>query len=313
MAQSLLCKKLKPFQTKRSAEMADFNYKIVEETAKELYIRALKKLPPDVKDALKKAFERETNETAREIFNTILENIRVAEEESLLVCQDTGLPIYFVTVGSKFPVDGAKIARALEKGSKRATLEHPFRGSSTHPLTRVNPQTSVGPGLPVIHWEFDEEADYLDILMVPKGSGSENMSAMKMFIPADGMRAVMKFVLDTVIESGPQPCPPGIIGVGIGGTSDLVSKLAKKAIARPVGSKNADPQLAQMEEELLDAINDTGIGPMGLGGDTTALAVHIESAYTHITQNPVAVNSQCWPARRARARLFADGKVEYGY
>ena len=293
--------------------MAEFDYPMVEEVAKELYIRALKKLPPDVKVALEKAFQKETNETAREIFRTIFNNIRVAEERNLLVCQDTGLPIYFVTMGSGFPVDGAKIAKALEKGAKRATLEHPFRGSSTHPLTRVNPQTSVGVGLPVIHWEFEEEADYLDILMVPKGSGSENMSAMKMFIPADGMKALKRFVLDSVIEAGSKPCPPGIIGVGIGGTSDLVGVLAKKAIARPVGSTNPDPQLAQMEEELLEAINATGIGPMGLGGDTTALAVHIESAYTHITQNPIAVNTQCWPARRAKARIFPDGRVEYGY
>lgn len=293
--------------------MTGFNERVVEEVAKELYITALKRLPPDVKEALRKASERETNETAREIFRTILENIRVAEEQNLLVCQDTGLPIYFVTIGSKFPVDGAMVAKALEKGAKRATLEHPFRGSSTHPLTRINPQTSVGDGLPVIHWEFDEEADFLEILMVPKGSGSENMSAMKMFIPADGVGAVKKFVLDTVLEAGSKPCPPGIIGVGIGGTADLVGLLAKKAIARPVGSRNRDPQLAKMEEDLLDAINGTGIGPMGLGGDTTALAVHIESAYTHITQNPVAVNTQCWPARRARAKIFPDGRVEYGY
>jgi fumarate hydratase subunit alpha len=293
--------------------MDEFGYDLVEEVAKELYITALKKLPPDVKAALERAHERETNQTAKEIFMTILKNIRVAEEENLLICQDTGLPIYFVTIGSQFPVDGAMIARALEKGAERATLEHPFRGSSTHPLTRINPQTSVGKGLPVIHWEFNEDADHLEILMVPKGSGSENMSAMKMFIPAEGVKALKKFVLDRVIESGSNPCPPGIIGVGIGGTADLVSVLAKKAIARPVGSKNPDPELAKMEEELLEAINATGIGPMGLGGDTTALAVHIESAFTHITQNPVAVNTQCWPARRARAKIYPDGRVEYGY
>ena len=293
--------------------MAEFSYQLVEDVAKELYIRALKYLPPDVKEALQKAYERETNETAREVFRTILENIDVAREKSLLICQDTGLPIYMVCVGSKFPLDGAKIAKSLNTGAERATLEHPFRGSSTHPLTRINPQTSIGKGLPVIHWEFDEESDHLDILMVPKGSGSENMSAMKMFIPADGVKALKKFVLDKVMESGANPCPPGIIGVGIGGTADSVGVLAKKAIVRPVGSSNPDPQLGQMEEELLEAINSTGIGPMGLGGDTTALAVHIESAYTHITQNPVAVSSQCWPARRARAKVYPDGNVEYGF
>jgi tartrate/fumarate subfamily iron-sulfur-dependent hydro-lyase alpha chain len=293
--------------------MAELDYHFLELVAKELYIRALKNLPPDVKEALGKAYERETNDTAKEIFRTILRNIEVAENQNLLICQDTGLPIYLVTIGSRFPVDGAKVAKALKRGAERATLEHPFRGSSTHPLTRVNPQTSVGDGLPVIHWEFDEDAEYLDVLMVPKGSGSENMSAMKMLYPAHGIRGVKKFILDRVIESGSNPCPPGIIGVGIGGTADLVSVLAKKAIVRPVGSKNTDPELAQMETDLLDAINATGIGPMGLGGDTTALAVHIEAAYTHITQNPVAVNTQCWPARRARAKIYPDGSVEYGF
>jgi len=293
--------------------MAGLDYHLLEDVAKELYIKALKNLPPDVKAALRKAYERETKDTAREIFRTILKNIEVAEEQNLLICQDTGLPIYMVTIGSKFPVDGARVAKALKQGAQRATLEHPFRGSSTHPLTRINPQTSVGDGLPVIHWEFDENAGYLDVLMVPKGSGSENMSDMKMLYPAHGIKGLKKFILDRVIESGSNPCPPCIIGVGIGGTADLVSVLAKKAIVRPVGSKNPDPQLAQIEEELLDAINETGIGPMGLGGDTTALAVHIQSAYTHITQNPVAVNTQCWPARRARAKIYSDGNVQYGF
>jgi fumarate hydratase subunit alpha/L(+)-tartrate dehydratase alpha subunit len=293
--------------------MPELDYHFLELVAKELYVRALKNLPPDVKEALEKAYERETNDTAKEIFRTILKNIEVAENQSLLICQDTGLPIYFVTIGSRFPVDGARVAKALKRGAQRATLEHPFRGSSTHPLTRINPQTSVGDGLPVIHWEFNEDAEYLDVLMVPKGSGSENMSAMKMLYPAHGIEGIKKFILDRVIESGSNPCPPGIIGVGIGGTADLVSVLAKKAIVRPVGSKNTDPELAQMESDLLDAINATGIGPMGLGGDTTALAVHIEAAYTHITQNPVAVNTQCWPARRARGKIYPDGSVEYGF
>ena len=202
--------------------MAGFNYQLVEKAAEELYIRALKFLPPDVTAALEKAYSRETNDTAKSILKTILRNIEIAKKEQLLICQDTGLPIFFVKIGSRFPVDGAKISTALEKGAKAATLNHPFRGSSTHPISRINPQTSVGRGLPVIHWEFEEQSDLLDILMVPKGSGSENMSAMNMFIPADGVAALKKFVLDTVVKSGGNPCPPGIIGVGIGGSADLV-------------------------------------------------------------------------------------------
>ncbi len=293
--------------------MAQFSYKLVEDVAKQLYIRALKNLPPDARDALKRAYQRETNPTARTIFETFFKSIELSDTKDMILCQDTGLPIFFVEIGSGFGVDGAKLKAALAEGSKRATLEHPFRGSSLHPVTRENPQTSIGRGLPVIHWEFNPDSDHLDILMMPKGSGSENMSAMKMFTPAEGIKAVKKFVIDTVVASGSNPCPPGVIGVGIGGTADLVAALAKKAIARPVGSKNPDPLFAEMEQQLEDAINATGSGPMGLGGDITTLAVHIEWAYTHITQNPVAVNTQCWPARRARAKIWADGKVEYGF
>ncbi len=273
----------------------------------------MKILPPDVREALKKAYAQETNPTAKEIFKTILANVDVADKKDMLICQDTGLPIYMVKVGSKFPVDGARVAAALKEGAKRATTEYPFRGSSTHPVTRVNPQTSVGEGLPIIYWDFVPESDCLDLLMVPKGSGSENMSAMKMFIPADGVAAVKKFVVDTVLQSGSNPCPPGVIGVGIGGTADLVTKLAKEAIVRPVGSHNHDPFFAKMEDELYEAINALGFGPMGLGGSISTLAVHIEWAHTHITQNPVAVNTQCWPARRARGKIFPDGRVEYGF
>ena len=293
--------------------MVKFSYQLVEDTAKELYIRALKILPPDVREALKKAYAKETNPTAKEIFKTILANVDVADQEDMLICQDTGLPIYMVKIGSKFPVDGAQIAAALKEGAKRATLEYPFRGSSTHPVTRVNPQTSVGEGLPIIFWDFAANQDYLDILMVPKGSGSENMSAMKMFIPADGVGALKKFVIDTVLNSGANPCPPGVIGVGIGGTADLVTKLAKEAIVRPIGSHNHDPLFAKIEDELYEAINSLGFGPMGLGGSVSTLAVHVEWAHTHITLNPVAVNTQCWPARRARAKIYPDGRVEYGF
>ena len=293
--------------------MDSFDYTIVEEAAKQCYIKALCDLPPDVRAALKKAYERETQPAARSVFEAMFKAIEIADSKKTLLCQDTGLPIYKVRIGSAHAWNGAKIKAALYEGAKRATQEFPFRSSSTHTITWVNPQTSVGPGLPVTYFDFDGESADLDILMIPKGSGSENMSKMKMFYPQHGIKAVKKFILDTVIESGANPCPPGIIGVGLGGTADLVMKLAKDAIARPVGQRNPDPMLAEMEEELEEAINATGRGPMGLGGDVSCLAVHIESAYTHITQNPVAVNTQCWPARRARAVITPAGQVSYGY
>ncbi len=290
-----------------------FDYGIVEETAKELYIRALCDLPPDVRDALSKAYEKETQPGAKKIFQAMFETIRIADEQKTLICQDTGLPIYMVKIGASFPWNGFEIKEKLSNGAKRATLEFPFRGSSTHPVTRENPQTSVGKGLPVIYFDYTNDTDCLDILMLPKGSGSENMSTMKMYYPAHGIEAVKKFIIDAVFESGANPCPPGIIGVGMGGTSDLVMRLAKEAIARPVGKRNQDPEIAKMEVELKNAINAMGRGPMGLGGDISTLAVHIETAYTHITQNPVAVNTQCWPARRARAWIHPDGNVDFGY
>ncbi|MDR2801105.1 MAG: fumarate hydratase [Desulfovibrio sp.] len=293
--------------------MDELDYTIVEEAAKQLYIKALCDLPPDVREALKKAYTRETNPAARGVFEAMFKAIDIADKKKTLLCQDTGLPIYKIMIGSQFFWNGAKIKKALYEGAKRATQEFPFRGSSTHAITRINPQTSVGPGLPVTYFDFNDESDTLDILMIPKGSGSENMSRMQMFYPQHGIKAVKKFVLDTVIESSANPCPPGIIGIGLGGTSDLVMKLAKDAIARPVGQRSLDPMLAEMEVELEDAINATGRGPMGLGGDVSCLAVHIESAYTHITQNPVAVNTQCWPARRARARITPSGEVTYGF
>jgi fumarate hydratase subunit alpha/L(+)-tartrate dehydratase alpha subunit len=293
--------------------MEELDYNIVEEAAKQLYIKALCDLPPDVRAALKKAYARETNPAARSVFEAIFKAIDIADTKKTLLCQDTGLPIYKVRIGSRYAWNGAKIKTALYEGAKRATLEFPFRSSSTHPITRINPQTSVGPGLPVTYFDFSEDSDELDILMVPKGSGSENMSKMHMFYPQHGIKAVKKFILDTVIESGANPCPPGIIGVGLGGTADLVMKLAKDAIVRPVGQRHPDPMIAEMEVELEEAINATGRGPMGLGGDVSCLAVHIEYAYTHITQNPVAVNTQCWPARRARAIITPAGNVTYGF
>jgi fumarate hydratase subunit alpha/L(+)-tartrate dehydratase alpha subunit len=262
---------------------------------------------------LKRAYKKETKPTAREIFKAMLQAVDIADQKRTLICQDTGLPIYVAKIGTTFHWNGAELKDRMYEGAKRATQEFPFRPSSTHPLTRVNPQTSVGVKVPVFYFDFVKDADYLDILMIPKGSGSENMSAIKMFIPADGVDALKKFILETVIESGGNPCPPGVIGVGIGGTADLVMRLAKEAISRRIGQRNEDPELAKLEEELEAAINATGIGPMGLGGDITTLAVHIEMAYTHITLNPVAVNMQCWPARRSRAKIYPDGRVEYGY
>ncbi len=291
-------------------DVPDSFYSRVEQVCKDLYIRSLKEIPPDVVAAIRRAAERETKEVGRRIFSHYLKSIELGETKDMLVCQDTGIPIFWVNIGGNLRLDGARLRQAIVTGTERATREHPLRSSIVSPIKRENRQTSTGEHIPIIHFDFIPASDLLDILFMPKGSGSENMSFMKMLVPADGVAGIKRFVLEQVIGAGAKPCPPTIVGVGIGGSSDLCMKLAKKATTRPLGSRNPDPDLARLEEELLEVINQSGIGPQGLGGDTTALAVHIETAWTHITCNPVAVNLQCWRAERRRARLWPDGRTQ---
>ena len=280
---------------------------VIEETAKLLYIRALKILPDDIKLGFAKLTQSESDTTARTILATMRENIVVAERTNNLLCQDTGIPIYNVVIGRRVELDGAALKAAIRRGCTRATQEHPLRSSVVHPITRKNEQTSCGRLVPVINIDFDDSEETLRIEMIPKGSGSENGSFLKMCIPADGMAGVKTFVIDRVIEAGGKVCPPTIVGVGIGGTSDLCMHLAKVAATRPLGSSCADPEGAALEAELGNAVNSLGIGPQGLGGDSTAFAVHVEIAATHITMNPVAVNIQCHSARRAVAVITPIG------
>jgi fumarate hydratase subunit alpha/L(+)-tartrate dehydratase alpha subunit len=284
----------------------------VEEAARELYIRALKLLPPDVKQGLDRLAAGETDAGAKRMLGTMVKNITVAEANANLLCQDTGIPIYNVRIGRGVEVDGWGLKEAIRRGCARSTREHPFRSSVVHPTTRVNAQDSTGRGVPVINVDFSDQPDALEIEMVPKGSGSENNSWLKMAIPAEGVDAIKTFVVDCVLEAGGKTCPPTIVGVGVGGTSDLCVHLAKAAATRALGTRCEDPEGAKLEEALTKAVNLLGVGPQGLGGDSTAFAVHVETAATHITMNPVAVNMQCHSARRARA-TFGPGGVEYGY
>lgn len=293
------------------AEAMELDPQLMEEVAKTLYIRALKLLPEDVKEAFVRLRGSEGDPTARALLDVMLENISVAERDDNLLCQDTGLPIYRVTIGRDVRFDGVALKEAIRRGCARATREHPFRSSVVHPLTRINEQTSCGRRVPVIEIDFDATPQTVTIEMVPKGSGSENGSFLGMLVPADGVAGIRQFVIDRVIEAGGKVCPPTIVGVGIGGTSDLCMHLAKIAATRPLGSRCDDSEGARLEKELTVAVNTLGIGPQGLGGDATAFAVHVELAATHITMNPVAVNIQCHSARRARATLTPDG-IRYG-
>ena len=280
------------------------------EAAAHLYVWALKDIPQDLRDALTAARERETSVTGIRVLETIQRNVEIADEQDNLVCQDTGIAVYYCRVGEHFPLHPARIQAALKAGTERATVEHSLRSNTVHTLTRENTGANVGYRVPILHWDFVPDWDGLDVKCVPKGSGSENMTFLKMLVPADGVAGIKRFVLDSIVGAGGKPCPPGIVGIGLGGSADYAMHLAKEAIARPVGSRNPDPLVAQLEDELYELLNETGIGPMGLGGDVTVLQCHIEHADTHMTLNPVAVNYQCWAARRASAHIAADGTVE---
>lgn len=280
--------------------------------ARELYIRALKILPPDIKKGFERLTAKESDATARSVLGTMVQNIAVAEATDNLLCQDTGIPICNVTIGSGVAVEGVALKAALRRGCARATREHPLRSSVVHPLTRKNEHSSCGIGVPVIHVDFSDDFEGVNIEMIPKGSGSENNSWLKIAIPAEGVDAIKRFVVDCVLDAGGKTCPPTIVGVGVGGTADLCVHLAKVAATRPLGSPCTDPEGAALEEQLSAAVNTLGVGPQGLGGDATAFAVHVEVAATHITMNPVAVNMQCHSARRASARLTERG-ITYGF
>ncbi len=288
-------------------------YSLLEETAREAYVMALKDIPPDVREALRRAIESESDQRARAVMRTMLEAVALGDR-GMMVCQDTGIPIYWVRIGTAAYVDGGRIQDILERATRRATTDTPFRSSIVHPVTRENRQDSTGESIPAVKFAFEPGAEHLELLMMPKGSGSENWSFLKMLVPADGEAGIRRFILESVVEAGGKACPPLVIGVGIGGTSDQCVALAKEATARKVGERHPDQTVASFELRMLEDVNRLGIGPQGLGGDTTALDVHVERAWTHNSMNPVAVNMQCWRGERRRARIhYGDLRVEWGY
>ncbi|MCS4541122.1 MAG: fumarate hydratase [Euryarchaeota archaeon] len=282
---------------------------VISNTIFELVKKAVIELPEDVVQALRHAYQKEAHPIAKENLRVILENIQLAKQLSKPICQDTGIPIIFAKLGKKIQVDG-NLFDAIAQGIKKATNDNILRPNIVEVLTRKNTGTNTGNQIPIIDIELSNE-DYLELTFMPKGGGSENMSAFKMLTPAEGPDGVKKFVLETVINAGGKPCPPTIVGVGLGGTADYSLKLAKKALLRPIGQRNADQNLAKLEESLLKLINETGIGPMGLGGNTTSLDVFIEVADTHVAGLPAAICFLCWAARKATARIYVDNKVKF--
>jgi len=282
---------------------------LVEEVAVNLLRQSVTRLPEDVKTALKNAYNNERSIIGKTQLKAILENIEMAEKINTPMCQDTGIISFYLEAGSKFR-DLHKIEDAIRKAVRRATKEIPLRPNAIDPFTEENTSDNTGRYIPYIHWKI-LEGNFLKITAFPKGCGSENMCALRMMTPSDGLESVKEFIIDKVIEAGGMPCPPTIIGVGIGGGSNAAMELAKQALLKPLDQMNTDERIAKFERELYEAVNKTGIGPMGLGGDTTTLAVRVEYAHRHPASYPVAVAFQCWAARRATAIIDGKGKIEY--
>ena len=269
--------------------------------AEELCGRAACDLPPDVLARIGECARQENSEHGREFFRQYLENAEIAARERLPLCQDTGFAVWFVEYGDHLSLDRGDIYAALNEGTRRGYKRFFLRKSILKdPLFE---RTNTFDNTPaVIHLKL-VPGEQLKITLAPKGGGSENMSALKMLRPADGREGVVKFIIDTVKNAGGNPCPPTVVGVGLGGTMEYCAYLAKRALLRPLGVRNTDPRYAAFEEELLGMLNATGVGPQGLGGSVSCLDVHVEAHPCHLASLPVAVNLNCHAARHAEAVL----------
>jgi fumarate hydratase subunit alpha len=286
--------------------------RLIENTVFELMRKASISLPADVQDALKASHAREANPTAKGQLLAILNNCRIANEKKVSLCQDTGMPMVYANVGLDCRIEGdpkAAMTRAVEK----ATQEVPLRQNVINPLTKANPGTNTGWGIPYISWDMVPNSDFLELMAIPKGFGSEIRATQCWVLTSEDIgRATVKAMLDVVEDSMGEPCPPVILGVGIGGFADSSMALARKALFRtPIGSRNADPMVADLEAEMFERVNGLDLGPMGFGGDTYTLGVHAEISGSHTAIVPISIMFQCWANRYSKARIYNDGRVEY--
>ena len=272
----------------------------VTEAVRDLCIEANTRLPQDHLSALRRALNAEESELGREVIERLLENAEVARKRCIAFCQDTGYAVFFVELGSEVRITEGEIGNAIDEGVRRGYGEGYLRKSIVRsPINRTNTDDNT----PAVVYYEPVPGDGLKLTMLVKGAGCDNMSALRMLTPADGLPAMKEFVVETIEKAGPNASPPLTVGVGIGGPFEKAAQLAKKALTPPSGEPNPDPELATLEAELLDAINATGIGPAGYGGTQTALAVHVESFPTHIAAFPVAVNLDCHSHRTALVEL----------
>jgi fumarate hydratase subunit alpha len=281
--------------------MRDIDSKKITETVSNLFQEACLYLPEDVPAALKQAKEKEESPAAKDVLAQMIENTEIATKEKIPLCQDTGAAVVMLELGQEVHVTGGDLYAAINEGVRQGYEKGYLRKSMVRqPFSaRVNTKDNTPA---IIHADI-VPGDKLKISIMPKGGGSENCSRLTVMPPAKGRQGIIDFVINLVNESGSNPCPPIIIGLGIGGTTDKAMAMAKKALLRKVGEPNPDPEVAELEKELLQRVNNIGIGPMGYGGRTTALAVHAETFPAHIASMPVAVNIQCWCARHKEATL----------
>jgi fumarate hydratase subunit alpha len=293
--------------------MTEISAETIGYVAYQLLKRASIELPPEVEKGLKEAHQRESNVNGKAFFSSILQNLEIAKGKRTPICQDTGVPIYYIDVGSEIVIKGS-VRKAIDEATRRTTAETPLRPQVTHPLTFENPGTNTGWGIPPIYYNRLEGENYIDILAVPRGGGAESKwQCVALYHAAPREKAIMKVVLDTISMAGGECCPPAIIGVGLGGFGREYSELlARRAIFRsPLNSRNPDPVVADLEHILFKAVNRMGIGPLGIGGDTSCLGLHIELAGSHTASCSVAVALSCWAARYSRARIYEDNSVEF--
>lgn len=281
--------------------MRKIDAEIIKKKVKELFLRANYHIGEDVLTALKEAREEEVSEVGCSVLDMLIENYKIASGEEIAICQDTGLAVLYVELGQEVYIIGGNFREAVNEGVKEAYMEGYLRKSIVD--DPVFARKNTGTNTPAIIYTDIVPGDKIKFMVTPKGFGSENMSALAMMKPADGPEGIKNFVVDTIRKAGPNPCPPTIVGVGIGGTADKVLVIAKKALFRKIGEHHQDERYTQMEKEILEQINNLGIGPAGLGGRTTALAVNIEYTPTHIAGMPVAVNVCCHAARHAEGIL----------
>ncbi|MEG2984214.1 MAG: fumarate hydratase [Peptostreptococcaceae bacterium] len=268
----------------------------ITEVIKDLCIKANIYLGEDVKKSIREYETKENNELGKNILNILIKNCEVAEEKQMPICQDTGMAVFFIKIGQDVHIEGKNITDAINEGVKLGYTEGYLRKSVVSPIDRINTKDNTPA---IIHYDI-VEGENIIIEFAPKGFGSENMSKLKMLKPSDGINGIKEFIIETVREAGPNPCPPIVVGVGIGGTVEKCAQIAKKSLLRDIGKHNEDEKIKELEIEILQAVNKLGIGPQGLGGNTTALAVNIETFPTHIAGLPVVVNINCHASRHKK-------------